>query len=276
MTLLTALDLWAERCLLNGGSQGTITNRYLQFNKHIGEWMERPLSSISHADLTRMHTRIGRNSKHAANDMLRHLGTVHRTATQDPWPGRTIRPWKIEGDSRRKTMGDPAKWWAVINRVDSPVVRAYWCFVALTGLRENDAKTARHSNLRNGWLHLPCPKGGQLRAFDLPLSTWALDSIQALPREYDWIFPGGKADRHIVNPKPACIRHLCSEHALRHHWRYIAEVEVGAPFPVVQKLLNHRESRGVTDVYGQRNIEPDVVADWAQRIGQSIANRLRL
>ncbi len=276
VTLAEAIELWAERCLLNGGSQGTVENRRRQLKKHVGDWMNRPLTTITHADLTRVHTTVGRGSKHAANDVLRHLGTIHRTATQDPWPGESIRLWKIDEPSKRRPMGDPAKWWESIQRAESEIVRTYWLLVALTGLRENDAKTARHSNLRNGWLHLPQPKGGRTRAFDLPVCTQALEAIVRLPQVDDWIFPGNVPGRHISNPKPPSLRGLCSEHALRHHWRYVAEVEVGAPFPVVQKLMNHRESRGVTDVYGQRNIPPETVALWAQRIGDEIAKRIGL
>ncbi|MCP4305408.1 MAG: hypothetical protein GY788_11130, partial [bacterium] len=169
MTLREALDLWADRCLLNGGSEDTVKNRRMQFEKHIGAWMDKPLTSITHAGLVRMQLRVGGKSKHAANDMLRHLGTVCRTATSDPWPGEHIRPLKIVEPPRRRTMGDPTCWWQAVQKVESPIVRAYWQFVALTGLRENDAKTARYSLLSDGWLHLPKPKGGASRAFDLPL-----------------------------------------------------------------------------------------------------------
>ncbi|MEM6680746.1 MAG: hypothetical protein AAF607_00740 [Pseudomonadota bacterium] len=239
----------------------------MQFQKHVDELMEKPLTSITHAGLVRMQMRVGEQSKHAANDMLRHLGTVYRTATSDPWPGQTIRPLKIVEAPKRKTVGDPAVWWQSIQAAESPIVRAYWLFVALTGLRENDAKTARWSMLKDGWLHLPCPKGGPTRAFDLPLSSAALNVITALPRQADWVFPGNKPGQHISNPKPPSLRHLCSEHALRHHWKYVAEVEVGCPFPIVQKLLNHRDRRGVTDVYGQREIPTAAVAEWAEKIG---------
>ncbi|MCP4409224.1 MAG: DUF4102 domain-containing protein, partial [Gammaproteobacteria bacterium] len=80
VTLREALDLWADRCLLNGGSEDTVKNRRMQFEKHVGAWMDKPLTSITHARLVRMQLRVGEKSKHAANDMLRHLGTVYRTA----------------------------------------------------------------------------------------------------------------------------------------------------------------------------------------------------
>lgn len=103
---------------------------------------------------------FGEQSKHAANDMLRHLGTVFRTATSDPWPGEHIRPLRIIEPPKRRTMGDPAAWWPAVRKTESPIVRDYWLFVALTGLRENDVKTARYSMLQDGWLHLPRPKDG--------------------------------------------------------------------------------------------------------------------
>lgn len=275
-TLGDAFDLWAERCLLNAGSHQTVDVRRAQLVKHVGHWWTRSLTSITHADLTKLQLEVGQTSKWAANDVLRHLGTIHRVATQDPWPGENIRSLKITEPPKRRQMGDPVTWWEEVRAADNPSIRAYWLFVALTGLRENDAKTARHSNLRNGWLYIPEPKGGASRAFDLPLSSWAQDAIRMSPTVNDWIFPGNRAGRHIVNPKPHCLRHLCSEHALRHWWRFVAEVEAGAPFPVVQRMMNHRETRGVTDIYGRREIGPEVLNDWAQRIGDAVAKRLGL
>lgn len=54
VTLREALDLWAQRCLLNGGSEVTVKNRRMQFEKHVGAWMDKPLTSITHAVLVRM------------------------------------------------------------------------------------------------------------------------------------------------------------------------------------------------------------------------------
>lgn len=264
-TLGAAFAMWAERCLIDG-TAGTVDNRRRQLGKWVGDWWDKPLSSISRADLQRLHTHIGRSSAHAANDVLRHLGTIHRTASSDPWPGEGIRPLK-PGPSRRKTMGDPVDWWRDVQQAESPVIHSYWKLIVLTGLRENDAKTARWDRFNDGWLHLPHAKGG--KAFDYPVPQFAL------PQETsDWFFPGQR--EHIVNPKPPAIRHLCSEHALRHWWRAEAEIEVGCPYPIVQRLMNHSGKRGVTDVYGQREIRPEQLEDWAFRIANHIAEKIGL
>ena len=44
----------------------------------------------------------------------------------------------------------------------------------------------------------------------------------------------------------------------------------------MQRLLNHRDRRGVTDIYGERNIPDEAVAMWAQRVADKIAERLGL
>ena len=271
-TLSEALEHWAERALANGAAQATIDNRRKQFTKHLGDKMNRPMTSWTKRQVSALQLEIAKSSVHAANDVLRHWGTIHRTVSEDPWPGEGIGLLKPPPSKRR--VVDPETWWEEVQRAESPIVQGYWRFVALTGLRENDAKTARHDNMRNGWLHLPQPKGGRDKAFDLPLSDQALEVVRDMPRMGDWVFPGQSG--HIVNPKPPAIRHLCSEHALRHYWRYVAEVEAGCPFPILMRLMNHSEKRSTTDLYGARNINPDLVADWAQRIADAIENNLKL
>ncbi|KJS35158.1 MAG: hypothetical protein VR74_17500 [Hyphomonas sp. BRH_c22] len=271
-TLSQALEHWAQRALANGASEATVENRRRQFRKHLGDQMDRPLTSWTKRQVSALQLEIAKSSVHAANDILRHWGTMHRAVSDDPWPGEGIGGLKPPSSKRR--VIDPDTWWSEIQRAESPVVRGYWRFVALTGLRENDVKTARHDNLRNGWLYLPEPKGGAEKAFDLPLSNQALAVVRDMPRMGEWIFPGQSG--HIVNPKPPSIRHLCSEHALRHFWRYVAEVEAGCPFPIVMRLMNHSEKRSTTDLYGHRNIAPDIVADWAQRIANTVEAKLSL
>ena len=275
VTLGQAFGWWAQRVRLNGGSEATITVREKQLRKWVSHLWDRKLDTISHTELAQLQLHIGESSAYAANDVLRHLGVVHRVGSPQAWAGAGIRPLRT-GPATRKTMGDPKEWYATVQRAESEVVRAFWVFTLFTGLRKNDVLTARHSNLNGGWLHVPEPKGGATRAFDLPLSSWALEAIHGLPRDDDWVFPGQKPHCHLTTPKVPAVRSLCGTHALRHWWRYMAENVAGAPYPVVQKLLNHSSGRGITDHYGTRDIPPDLLADWAQKIGDEIAIEIGL
>ncbi len=65
-------------------------------------------------------------------------------------------------------------------------------FLLLTGMRRRAATGARweHVDWENGRLFVPKPKGGEDRAFFLPLSGYLLDLLQQRRDENEVLFPG--------------------------------------------------------------------------------------
>lgn len=268
-TLAEAFALWEEdlRVRKPDSCENTITVRKAQLNKHISSYWDRELSSVDGPELRRLHIGLGKQSHHVANDVLRHMRTMWKFATDDPWPGGNIDMFRTSKSSSRRQIEDPSAFWAEIReKCPNPAVQAFWKIAALTGLRKNDILTARHEHLKDGWLHVPRPKGGPDRAFDIPLADQVLDCVASLPEQGPWLLPGYRYGQHLVNPKPSSIRHLPGPHQCRHLWRVVAENVCGAPFPVVRSLMNHSESRGATDLYGSNYDDPEVLKDWAQKI----------
>jgi integrase len=134
-------------------------------------------------------------------------------------------------------------------------------FAALTGLRENEIIQARRSHIRNGWLHIPKPKGGTDLAFDRHVPTQCLDLI-GRQLSNDQIFPFYKIR----------IKGLASTHACRHYFLGYIEAALGAPRRVTRALVNHTGKTDVTDGYGR--VLPEVHAEWSQKAADAIADRM--
>lgn len=253
-TVGAAFDEWAREQRLEGNSETTISNRRLQLEKHIDFGL--PLTRLNHAFVKGLRNRIAEDSIWAANDVVRHLRTIYRGATGRDWTV-DLKPLKTEKlESKRITMPeDVAAWWAEIRNHHTA---GFWLLVSMTGLRRNDALTAHPRNVTDGWLLLPDTKSG--REFRYPLPTQI-----TLP-----------TDGFIFSEPRSGLKKLPGPHAVRHWWRYEAETKVACPFPILMRLMDHSSKRAVTDRYGQRNVNNEDLAVWAQRIADHIAEKIEL
>lgn len=267
-TVGEAFDLWEKRHLLDGKSPATVENRRKQLKKWL-EW-DMPLSRINHKYVQALQLRVGENSRWAANDVVRHLRTLYRVGTGSDW-AVSVDPLRTSHlESNRTPFPGPTEFWAEM-RPRSPEVRAAALMLALTGLRENEVFAARREHLKNGWLWVyNAKRSGRSgpKPFARHMATQVLDALTA--SESEWLFPGVGKTGHIAD-----INASCGENAIKKYWRTTAELHVGAPFPVVAKLLNHSAKRGVTDVYLEE-ITPEMQEMWSQRIADYIAEKLGL
>lgn len=146
--------------------------------------------------------------------------------------------------------------------------RAFFLLVLYTGLRSEDARTIRWRDV--DWeartLYRPTPKGGEDRAFTIPLSHRAsailryarLASRKMYPRS-PWVFPADSKSGHIAEAKEQRqvkgkkVRHLPGPHVLRHTYVTVA-LSLGVPDYVVGVLVNHRLPKGsMTQAYMGRH-----------------------
>lgn len=156
-----------------------------EVERHLGDWLDRPLREISPADVQRRHRRITTGSgPYVANRVGRHLraiwNTCRRTHRDLGDPPTSAIDWNKQRRRREPIAWDALPAWLAEVEQLPPVRRDYNFFVLLTGLRATDAKTVRweHVDFEAGTLHRPQPKGGVDRAFTIPLSSAALDVLQ--------------------------------------------------------------------------------------------------
>jgi integrase len=181
-------------------------------------------------------------------------------------------------------LDDLKHWWSEVQKLRNPVRRQLSLFMLLTGLRSNDARTAKleHLDENEKTLHVPQPKGGRKRAFDLPLSDAALGCIRCAREAWrnaghppsDYLFPSARGAGFLSSPR--IERHLNGErdrslpsgHKLRHTFATIAEA-CGFTEEVYGVLLNHRATT-VTGKYPNRKKNVSLYRQVADDIARAI------
>lgn len=279
LTFNQAWDLYKAAITKEGRSPRTIDDYQNKFDRHFADWHDRGLASIAREDATAKHTEITQRAhklrakqkyasgKYAANGSMRFARAVWNFAKDElETPGLPERnPFRsgklFHKEKARKNGMSPEQlpgWYAQIQALENPIRREMHLFTLLSGLRKTDVLTSQWSkvNWSKPSIFLPSPKGGDERAFELPLSkpmVECLKRVKELGRTYypeeskTWIFPteGG----HIVEVKEdgrQKVSHV--GHALRHSFRTLAGA-AGIDRLRTKILMNHALDRDVTDSY---------------------------
>lgn len=262
-----------------GKSIRTIADYQDKFDRHLKDWHDKPLATIKREDVVEAHAaiterarkaRVGQkyaSGKYAANGTMRFARAVWNYAKDElETPGlperNPFRSGKLFHKEKARNTGMGAAqlptWWAQLQALANPIRRELHLFMLLTGLRRTDVLTARWVNFDPGRpsLRLPSPKGGEERAFELPLSTAMLACLERVkeagqtfyPEEAKtWIFPapGG----HVAEVKEEGRQKLShTGHALRHSFRTLAAA-AGIDRLRLKILMNHATDDDVTDSY---------------------------
>jgi integrase len=243
----------------------------------------------AHKDITR------RNGKAAADHSIVTVRAVynHAKRTWHDLPANPTIAVDFNGIGSRSDSGmgldDLAAWWAQTSQIRNVVKQQLLLFMLLTGLRSADARTARHEHLdRDGKvLHIPKPKGGPRRAFDLPLSDAALTCIAKA--EAAWAESGHPPSPHLFpsanNSKgyfetPRVERYvngtrdrsLATGHALRHTYATVCEA-CGYTEATYGALMNHK-AMSVTAKYANRAKNLELYRGVANDVAKAIMKAL--
>ncbi len=141
-------------------------------------------------------------------------------------------------------------WFRQLDALDNPIRREFHLFTLLSGSRPGALSAARieHLDLRRRVLHIPRPKGGRSRAFDIPLSRAMIRSIVRAIRagrilhpkaaEDGWLFPAASESGHIAEQKED--RAVLGKYAndLRQSYRTLAQA-AGVAEIDAHLLMNH-------------------------------------
>jgi integrase len=191
----------------------TITDYSDIIERVLKDWLDTPLADLGrdpqrvmdhHAKLT------AHRGPYAANKAMRVLSAVYNHAQRYAQHLPGVNPVSIvdfNPEKRRQTgMGpqDLGVWHAQLMRLPNPVRREFHLFMLLSGSRPDALSKARweHLDLTRRALHVPKPKGGEKRAFNIPLSREMIRCLwrvrraarQMYPAQADtWIFPADSA-----------------------------------------------------------------------------------
>jgi hypothetical protein len=202
-------------------SEKTIEHYTDHVERLMAGWLDRPLSDLG--DEPRLvadrHTEITEeNGPAMANGVMRSLRAIYnharKTCRKLPAENPTFAvDWNP--DRRRDTaMGvrDLPGWFEQLAAIPNPVRREFHLLTLLSGCRPDALKKVRLTDLRLGAriLHVGKPKGGEVKAFDIPLSRAMLESILRLRRlgpviypdaARTWLFPSDAPSGHLEEHK---------------------------------------------------------------------------
>jgi integrase len=232
VTLRQALELHVEGMRADKKQPSSIAEFERETSKHLADWLDRPLKSITRSECRERHQALGvkdggEGGTYLANRVMRYLRAAWNTAATEhedlPLCPTVAVKWFKE--HRRQEPIAWAKLPEVVEKIgalDNGVLRDYYLTLLYTGLRMMDAATIRweHVNTtdepitsrvwkahRRKWaeIELPArsllrtnPKGGEDRAFSIPLSGELVQIFERRRRENvtivgadgGWVFPG--------------------------------------------------------------------------------------
>jgi integrase len=241
-----------------GRSQGTIANLKDHMERLLKDWQELPMATLGRnpAMVADRHDKITReNGPYIANGTMRSLRAVYnhaRKTNRDLPPENPVLGIDWNTERRRDTaMGveDLPRWFAELGALGNPIKREFHLISLLSGSRPDALKKARweHLDLKRRVLHIPKPKGGERKAFDVPLSRamlralWRVRKVARMlyPRQSaEWIFPGPGAAGHMVEhwePRDALFKW---GNDLRQTYRTLAQ-QAGLSDLDAHLLMNH-------------------------------------
>ncbi|EPO4284808.1 tyrosine-type recombinase/integrase [Pseudomonas aeruginosa] len=250
ITLRGALDLHLAAKPL---SQRTKDDYRYNCEQYLADWLDKPLAEIGadRAAVRERHRKI--TEKHgapSADSVFRVLRAVYNRGLREhpdlpPNPTTNV---DYHGVRRRKVEVDAERllaWGKAVLSLN-PVRRDLHLFMILTGMRRTSVCEARASDLdlSSRRLHVPKPKGGTARSFDLPLSGPLADLLShrltenpKLHRKSPWIFPADSKSGHVSEVAQHELGGLTG-HALRHTYATLA-LQAGVPIAELKFLLNH-------------------------------------
>lgn len=250
ITLREALGLHLESREL---SERTAEAYRYSVENYLRDWLDRPLADLGldRRGVRERHVRLTEQAgRTTADNALRVFRSVYnRALRQHPdLPPNPTANVDFHGARRRKVDADAGlllEWGRAVLALENPIRRDLHLFMILTGMRRTSACEARVTDLRSGALHVPRPKGGASKAFDLPLSRALQDLLDARARHSravrsPWLFPADSKTGRIAEVKERSLGGLTG-HALRHVFTSKA-LEAGVPMAELRFLLNHSAS----------------------------------
>jgi hypothetical protein len=208
-------DIHMER---RGRSPATVANYRDHVERMLRDWLDYPLMTLGENPrmVAERHDRMSRdNGPYGANGAMRTLRAIYNHARKTcralPADNTTLGvDWNV--DRRRDTaMGasDLPRWFTEAGRLRHPIRREFHLFMLLSGSRPGALLVAKVEHLHVGkrLLHIPKPKGGAAKAFDVPLSRAMVRCLVRAMRASrqlhptaarTWIFAADSGVGHMV------------------------------------------------------------------------------
>lgn len=289
---ITLKEAWARYKIAmerKNRSERTIESYRDHVERIFKDWLDTPLKQLGDdpGQVSAKHDAVSeKHGPYIANGSMRTFRAIYNHARKTNRELPADNPvdsvdWNHE--KRRDTgmgLADLRGWFIEVAKLDNPIRREFHLFTLLSASRPAALKEARleHLDLRRRILHIPRPKGGADRAFDIPLSRQMINCLirsirsgrQMHPYEAkDWLFPADSADGHLAEQKEdrAVLSKWGNE--LRQTYRTVA-TPAGVSELDARMLMNHSVP-GVNSGYITRH---KLLEDHLRAQQQAISNTI--
>jgi integrase len=222
---VTLGEAWARyrdaHMVRKGRSERTIESYRDYVERVLADWLETPLKELAESPerVAKKHDDVtNENGPYLANGSMRTLRAIYNHARKTNRALPVENPvsavdWNSE-KRRDGAMGisDLRGWFVELAEIDNPLRREFHLFTLLSACRPTALKEVEpaHIDLRRRVLHIPRPKGGADRAFDIPLSREMILCLMRALRfgramhptaAAKWIFPADSDTGHLAEQK---------------------------------------------------------------------------
>ncbi|WP_447974207.1 tyrosine-type recombinase/integrase [Nitrospira sp. Kam-Ns4a] len=233
----------------------------------LADWRRWPLTAITRAEVSKVHTAIGKAHPYQANRLLALVRKMFNLAEvwglyPGPNPCKGIPPFPEEKRDRFVTPAELPRLWRAIQEEPNEYVRAAFILCLLTGARRGEVLAMKWEDLdvEHGLWRIPQTKAN--RPHYVPLPRPALEELTKLPRLADnpYVFPGRGGRGHLVavsKPWQAIQRRARLEDVRIHDLRRTVGswlAASGASLPLIGKALNHSQPR-TTAIYARLQVD---------------------
>jgi integrase len=288
ITLRQAWERYLEAHLVRKNrSEKTISGYRDHVERIFAEWLDSPLGELGAdpARVAKKHDDVTKeNGPYIANGAMRTLRAIYNHARKTnkglpPDNPADAVDWNEE--KRRDTgmgVSDLKGWFSELAALDNPVRREFHLFTLLSGSRPAALQAVKpnHIDFRRRTLHVPTPKGGSKRAFDIPLSREMIRCLMRAIRfgramypaqAMEWIFPADSASGHIAETKEDRSELSKWGNDLRQTFRTVATA--AGVSEIDAKLLMNHTMPGVNAGYITRH---KLLEDHLRRQQQAISS----
>ncbi len=253
-----------------------------QMRRCLGDWLEKPIASITPQMVLLRYEALCKRSVAEANGVMRVLRAVSRRAVkllpprQDGAPMmRDVPTSSLQGEwrtlERKKTLLQPAEipaWWAAVEQTQSADSRRALQALLLTGLRISEVLALRWEDFGadDRALKICQSKTTAFKKFIGPALTAMLKDWRGAAEPGWRILPVDDLRAALKQTVKAGAKRV-TPHDLRRTYLTFGE-RAGAPFVVLKMLVNHSLKNDITGGY----IVPsdDDLRHWAAEIESKI------
>jgi integrase len=264
LTLQEVFERYIREGRIKSELRETTIARYTShYKNHLAHWSECTMLELGskREAIDKLHTDMTeRNGWAVANATIQFLSFLYDRATDledglltNPCAKIHLNKQRVRNTALSKT--DLRFWWSHVAKLHSPVKRAYWLTVALTGGRRTQIASSEWTEIdfeAQTW-QFPDEHAKDGRGYKIPLSSFAVEFLTEW-RTYveQWrpgcryVFPGKfRAGTHLKRPRndKQGLPKGQQSHAMRHTWE-TAGASVGLNDIEAHLLLGHSLNSG--------------------------------